>query len=247
MVRDSSTSCHRLDRSRRMDVVQRLRANTILRRVRRLASVSRTSQQSPTRQRGLPAIRIGIVAGITGLLCCVGPTVLALLGVVSAGTAFVWATDLYDGYRWWFRLAGLAVMALLVWVVAQAQPVQPGRGPHRARTALAFGRSVATARSLRGSVGRGERHLGLPADFFIAGDACSPGGTRHARKRPVDRRGAAQPGTHASPQPSVEEKVRVVLSVLHGARCPSPRRARRSARCWPRLRPTGCRQVWNRH
>jgi hypothetical protein len=78
--------------------------------------VSQTSQGSPTRQRGLPATRIGIAAGVTGLLCCVGPTVLALLGVVSAGTAFVWATDLYDGYAWLFRLAGLAVLAgLVVW------------------------------------------------------------------------------------------------------------------------------------
>jgi hypothetical protein len=78
--------------------------------------VSRTSQQSPTRQRGLPAIRIGIIAGIAGLLCCVGPTVLALVGVVSAGTAFVWATDLYDGYSWLFRLAGLGVLVgIMVW------------------------------------------------------------------------------------------------------------------------------------
>jgi hypothetical protein len=36
--------------------------------------------------------------------------------VVGAGTAFVWATDPYDGYRWWFRIAGLAVVALLVWL-----------------------------------------------------------------------------------------------------------------------------------
>ena len=38
-----------------------------------------------------------------------------MLGVVSAGTAFVWATDLYDGYAWWFRLAGLVVLAGLVY------------------------------------------------------------------------------------------------------------------------------------
>ncbi len=76
--------------------------------------MSQTSQHAPTTQRGLPAIRIGITAGITGLLCCVGPTVLALLGVVSAGTAFVWANDLYDGYSWQFRLAGLSVLAGLV-------------------------------------------------------------------------------------------------------------------------------------
>ncbi|MGH8775829.1 MAG: hypothetical protein ACRDWI_11850 [Jiangellaceae bacterium] len=59
--------------------------------------------------------RIGLAGGVVGILCCVGPTVLALLGVVSAGTAYVWATDLYDGYAWWFRLAGLAVLAVLVW------------------------------------------------------------------------------------------------------------------------------------
>jgi lipoprotein signal peptidase len=41
--------------------------------------------------------------------------VLALLGLVSAGTAFVWATSLYDNYAWWFRLAGLAVLVGLVW------------------------------------------------------------------------------------------------------------------------------------
>lgn len=63
----------------------------------------------------MPAWRIGLTSGLVGILCCVGPTVLALLGIVSAGTAFVWATDLYDNYAWWFRLAGLAVMALLVW------------------------------------------------------------------------------------------------------------------------------------
>jgi hypothetical protein len=63
----------------------------------------------------LAAVRIGLVSGLVGMLCCVGPTVLALLGVVSAGTAFVWATDLYDGYAWLFRLAGLAVLGALVW------------------------------------------------------------------------------------------------------------------------------------
>ncbi|SDP17862.1 hypothetical protein SAMN04489867_1641 [Pedococcus dokdonensis] len=78
--------------------------------------MSQTSQRAPTRPRGLPAIRIGITAGVTGLLCCVGPTVLALLGVVSAGTAFVWANDLYAGYSWLFRLAGLAVLGgLMLW------------------------------------------------------------------------------------------------------------------------------------
>jgi len=62
----------------------------------------------------LPSVRIGMVAGLTGILCCVGPTVLAALGVVSAGTAYVWANNLYDGYAWLFRAAGLALLAGLV-------------------------------------------------------------------------------------------------------------------------------------
>ncbi len=64
----------------------------------------------------LPAWRIGLSGGVVGILCCVGPTVLAVLGIISAGTAYAWATDLYDGYAWWFRLGGLAVLVLLVWV-----------------------------------------------------------------------------------------------------------------------------------
>lgn len=78
------------------------------------AGVSRRREQAGTDR--LPVWRMGLTGGLVGILCCVGPTVLALLGVVSAGTAFVWATDLYDDYAWWFRLGGLAVLALLVWV-----------------------------------------------------------------------------------------------------------------------------------
>lgn len=71
-------------------------------------------RRRPTRS--LPVWRVGVAGGVVGILCCVGPTALALLGVVGAGTAFVWATALYDGFAWWFRLAGLALMAVLVFV-----------------------------------------------------------------------------------------------------------------------------------
>jgi hypothetical protein len=64
----------------------------------------------------LPVWRIGFTGGLVGILCCVGPTVLALFGIVGAGTAFVWATDLYTNYAWWFRLGGLAVLVALTWV-----------------------------------------------------------------------------------------------------------------------------------
>lgn len=99
-----------------------------------------------TTQRGLPAIRIGLAAGITGLLCCVGPTVLALLGVVSAGTAFVWATDLYGGYAWWFRAGSLLLLVgLLVWALRRRN--QRSLGGVRStwpRLVLALGVAVAT-------------------------------------------------------------------------------------------------------
>lgn len=77
------------------------------------SSEQKTPHETRTRTDRLPMWRIGLTGGVVGLLCCVGPTVLALLGIVGAGTAFTWATDLYAGYAWWFRLAGLAATALL--------------------------------------------------------------------------------------------------------------------------------------
>jgi hypothetical protein len=64
----------------------------------------------------LPIWRMGLTGGVLGMLCCVGPTVLALLGVISAGIAYTWATTLYDNDAWWFRLGGLAVLVVMVWV-----------------------------------------------------------------------------------------------------------------------------------
>jgi hypothetical protein len=43
------------------------------------------------------------------------PDVLALFGVVSAGTAYVGATDLYGRGAWWFGAFGLVVLVGLVW------------------------------------------------------------------------------------------------------------------------------------
>jgi len=84
----------------------------------------------------LPMWRIGITGGLVGILCCVGPTVLALIGIISAGTAFVWANDLYDNYAWWFRLAGLAVLAGLVWLALRRRHQCSIAGVHRWRWRL---------------------------------------------------------------------------------------------------------------
>lgn len=67
------------------------------------------SPAAPT-ERKLPAIRVGVAGGVTAMLCCVGPTVLALAAIVGAGTAYSWAERLYGGYAWWFRLAGLIMI-----------------------------------------------------------------------------------------------------------------------------------------
>jgi hypothetical protein len=84
----------------------------------------------------LPIWRIGITGGVVGILCCVGPTALALFGIVSAGTAFVWANDLYDNYAWWFRLGGLAVLGVLVWIALRRRNACTISGVRRLRWRL---------------------------------------------------------------------------------------------------------------
>jgi hypothetical protein len=114
------------------------------------ATVTETRHTTITPQRGLPAVRIGIAAGVTGLLCCVGPTVLALLGVVSAGTAFVWANDLYDGYAWWFRLGGLLLLTgVVTWSLRRRDQCSLD-GVRKAwpRLVMALGIAVATYAAL---------------------------------------------------------------------------------------------------
>lgn len=84
----------------------------------------------------LPAWRIGVVSGVAGMLCCVGPTVLALLGVVSAGTAITWAYDLYDGWAWAFRLLGLGTAAGLMTLGLRRRDACTLRGVRSARRPL---------------------------------------------------------------------------------------------------------------
>lgn len=108
----------------------------------------RDGSSAPQRQsstRPLPVWRIGIAGGLVGILCCVGPAVLALLGLVSAGTAYLWATDLYRGYQWWFRLAGLGVMALLIGIALRKRNQCTLGGARTARRRLLTVLAIAVA------------------------------------------------------------------------------------------------------
>lgn len=97
-----------------------------------------------TRPAAVPVVPIGIAGGFVAILCCAGPTLLAMVGVVSAGTAVAWATRLYDGYAWWFRLAGLGTMAGLVWLAARRRGQCSIDGLRRMRRRLFALAAVAT-------------------------------------------------------------------------------------------------------
>lgn len=63
-------------------------------------------------------LTLGVVAGLVGISCCVGPTVLALLGLASVSFAISLSNTLYYEYGWYFRgaaalLGVLGVVALL--------------------------------------------------------------------------------------------------------------------------------------
>lgn len=103
-------------------------------------------------RRGPSVWGIGVASGAVGMLCCLGPTALALVGVVGAGTAFAWATELYNGYAWLFRLGGLAMLAGLVWWSLRRRRACSLAGMRRWRPRLlaAVGVAIATYAALYG-------------------------------------------------------------------------------------------------
>ena len=50
----------------------------------------------------------GLIAGVVGIGCCIGPAVAALTGIRSAAVAIDLANSLYSEWGWAFKLAGLA-------------------------------------------------------------------------------------------------------------------------------------------
>lgn len=76
------------------------------------------------------------MAGLVGISCCVGPTALALVGLISGATAYTVANDLYDSWAWGFRAAGLAVATALVWWSLRRRNACSIDGLKQARTGL---------------------------------------------------------------------------------------------------------------
>jgi len=61
---------------------------------------------------GKPVLLISALAGVIGGLCCVTPIVLVLLGLSTISAAAGLGNVLYGDYRWAFRGAALAFLAL---------------------------------------------------------------------------------------------------------------------------------------
>ena len=57
-------------------------------------------------------IKFGLLSGLAGIMCCVSPVVLVLLGIATAAEAVTLGDTLYYGYAWFFRAFGLAVAAI---------------------------------------------------------------------------------------------------------------------------------------
>ena len=72
-----------------------------------------------TRPRDKPLLAglwMGLVSGLTAIMCCVSPVVLVLIGAVTAVEAISLGDTLYYDYGWYFRGAGLLVGGVAVFI-----------------------------------------------------------------------------------------------------------------------------------
>lgn len=58
------------------------------------------------------AIAISALGGLFASLCCLTPIVMVSLGLATAAVANDWGNLLYGEYKWHFRLAALALVAI---------------------------------------------------------------------------------------------------------------------------------------
>lgn len=64
----------------------------------------------------LRGVSIGAAAGLVGILCCVSPVVLVLLGLSSVSFAISLGNTLYYQYGWYFRGAAVLTAAVGVYI-----------------------------------------------------------------------------------------------------------------------------------
>ena len=74
----------------------------------RLEGPTRTIGRRLTALIDRSGLTLGSLAGLIGISCCVAPTILALLGLISASVAIGLGTTLYWEYGWYFRSEGRA-------------------------------------------------------------------------------------------------------------------------------------------
>ena len=56
-------------------------------------------------------LKVGLLAGLVGISCCVSPVVMVLLRLASVSFAITLGDTLYYQYGWYFRGAALALAA----------------------------------------------------------------------------------------------------------------------------------------
>jgi len=113
--------------------------------VRMLTRTRRQPVGPPTHRRSLDAraLWIGAGAGVVGIICCVSPVVLFLLGISTAAEAITLGDRLYYGYAWYFRGAGLllAAVATIVYLRRRRSYSLAGAAGHW-RTLLSVGATM---------------------------------------------------------------------------------------------------------
>jgi hypothetical protein len=62
------------------------------------------------------SVRIGVLAGLVGITCCVYPVVLVLLGLSTAAAALDLGNRLFDEWGWAFKAAGVTFAVVAIWI-----------------------------------------------------------------------------------------------------------------------------------
>jgi cation transport ATPase len=76
------------------------------------ASNSEETVNSLQQQDRKTALVVSALGGLFAGLCCLTPIVLVSFGLTSVTIANNWGNLLYGEYKWWFRVAGLAMMGI---------------------------------------------------------------------------------------------------------------------------------------